>query len=171
MAMTGSPQTSDQLAALASLHQILETNSIPYWLFGGWAVDFHAGRVTRAHDDIDIAVWRPDVVRLGALLNRLGWAHTPGEDEDGFTSYMQGAIRLEVAYLARDESGRIFTPLRNGRGEWPDNAFGDDILQLLGVRARVIRLAALINDKSVVREDPSTTAKDHADLQSLARQR
>jgi hypothetical protein len=27
-----------------------------YWLFGGWAVDFHAGRVTRDHADIDLAV-------------------------------------------------------------------------------------------------------------------
>ncbi|MDQ6633683.1 MAG: hypothetical protein M3Z10_02885, partial [Gemmatimonadota bacterium] len=65
--------------------------------------------------------------------------------------------------------GRVYTPLRDGRGEWPDESFGDDTVELLGVRARVIRLGALISDKSVAREDPSTTAKDRADLRSLVR--
>ena len=41
---------------------------IAYWLFGGWAVDFHAGRITRLHDDVDIAVWLEDVPRIVELL-------------------------------------------------------------------------------------------------------
>jgi aminoglycoside-2''-adenylyltransferase len=47
---------TEQLAALARLHEQLERHGIEYWLFGGWAVDFHAGSVTRPHDDLDIAV-------------------------------------------------------------------------------------------------------------------
>jgi hypothetical protein len=34
---------------------MLAEHDIAYWLFGGWAVDFHAGQVTREHGDIDIA--------------------------------------------------------------------------------------------------------------------
>jgi aminoglycoside-2''-adenylyltransferase len=49
---------TEQLAALARLHEQLERHGIEYWLFGGWAVDFHAGSVTRPHDDLDIAVWQ-----------------------------------------------------------------------------------------------------------------
>ena len=41
----------DQLAALAELDQSLPRHNVGYWLFGGWAVDFHAGRVTREHAD------------------------------------------------------------------------------------------------------------------------
>ena len=163
------PKASDQLAALVGLHHLLESHGVVYWLFGGWAVDFHAGRVTRAHGDLDVAVWQDDRGRLAALLEREAWAHTPEAGEDGYTSYEHGAVRLEVAFLAHDDRGRVYTPLRDGQGEWPDEAFGDDILELLGVRARVIRLEALIVDKSIAREDPLTTAKDRADLLSLAR--
>ena len=42
---------------------------IAYWLFGGWAVDFYAGRITRPHVDVDIAVWLDDVPRIAALLD------------------------------------------------------------------------------------------------------
>jgi hypothetical protein len=160
-------KASDQLAALAELDHVLQSAGITYWLFGGWAVDFHAGRVTRAHGDLDIAVWYDDSTRLAALLQRHGWAHGPREDEEGYTGYERGGVRLEVAFLARDDQGRIYTPLAEERGEWPDETFGDDVGALMGVRAKVIRLRALIADKSVVREDPVTTTKDRADLLNL----
>jgi hypothetical protein len=166
--MTTQLNASDQLAVLAELHHLLQSHGIAYWLFGGWAVDFYAGRVTRAHGDLDIAVWYDDRGRLAALLKRQGWAHRPRAGEDGYTGYERGAVGLEVAFLARDEQGRVYTPLRDGRGEWPNETFGDDVAELMGVRARVIGLGALIADKSVIREDPATAAKDRADLLSLA---
>ena len=167
--MTMLPQASGQLAALAELHDLFQSHDVHYWMFGGWAVDFHAGRVTRAHDDLDIAVWWSERDRVAALLESHAWTHVPEVGEDGYTRYERSAVRLEVAFLARDDDERVYTPLRDGRGEWPDESFGDDTMELLGVRARVIRLGALISDKSVAREDPSTTAKDRADLRSLAR--
>ena len=65
-----------------SQHWVPSTRSlgdagIAYWLFGGWAVDFHAGRITRPHDDIDIAVWLEDVPRIAELLTNAGWIHAP----------------------------------------------------------------------------------------------
>jgi hypothetical protein len=49
-----------QLAALADVHELLTRNGIEYWLFGGWAVDFYAGTVTRPHDDVEVAAPEPD---------------------------------------------------------------------------------------------------------------
>src|ERR1044071_852023 len=146
---------SDQLAALAELDHLLQSHGLAYWLFGGWAVDFHAGRVTRAHGDLDIAVWYDDRTRLTELLKSQGLTHRPRADEDGYTGYERGDVGLEVAFLARDDQGRVYTPLRDGRGEWPNETFGDDVAELMGVRARVIALGALVADKSVVREDPA----------------
>jgi hypothetical protein len=33
-----------QLAALARIHELFRAAAIDYWLFGGWAVDFHGAR-------------------------------------------------------------------------------------------------------------------------------
>jgi hypothetical protein len=165
--MTESPGTSDQLAALAELDRLLADHGVPYWLFGGWAVDFHAGRVTREHGDIDIAVWSDDRSRLVALLPDLGWKHRPQAGEDGYTCYMRNGIRLEIAFLARDESGRVYTPLQDGRGEWPAKSFADEVLHLRGVRAHVVSRESLIADKSTVRADAETTAKDRDDVAIL----
>jgi lincosamide nucleotidyltransferase A/C/D/E len=162
------PNLPDQLAALAELDALLAEHGISYWLFGGWAVDFHAGRVTREHGDIDIAVWAVDHGRLTALLGSRTWIHRPELGEDGYTGYERGGVRLEVAYLASDERGHVYTPLQDGRAEWPDGAFGDDRVALQGVPARVIGRGALVAEKSATRDDPVTAAKDRADLAALA---
>lgn len=63
-----------QLAALARIHELLVREALDYWLFGGWAGDFHGGSITREPDDIDIAVWEPDRPRIARLLARANTA-------------------------------------------------------------------------------------------------
>jgi hypothetical protein len=167
--MTVSLSTTEQLAALAELDQMLAEHDVAYWLFGGWAVDFHAGQVTREHGDMDIAVWSSDGARLIALLLDRSWIHRPERDEDGYTCYARGGIRLEVAFLARDESGHIYTSLLAGRGEWPANSFSDDVARLHGICAHVVSRESLIADKSTSRADAETAAKDRADVATLLR--
>ena len=125
--------------------------------------------MTRAHDDLDIAVWHKDLDQISALFTADGWKHVPAENEDGYTTYDNGAVLLEVAFLARDEDGRTYTPLREGRGTWPDNAFEDDVAELLGVRARLISPHALKADKAEIRDDSKVAAKDRADSTTLSR--
>jgi hypothetical protein len=160
---------AEQLAALAQLHKLFERHCIDYWLFGGWAVDFHAGSVTRPHNDIDMAVWLNDHRRIAALLDAAGWQHAPEEGEDSYTGYERRIVRLELAFLARGDHGVTYTPLRAGRAAWPDQAFEDEVAELSGVRARVMGLRALKTDKSETREDPVVAAKDRADLANLSR--
>jgi len=133
----------EQLAALARVSSQLDANGIDYWLFGGWAVDFYAGEVTRPHSDVDLTVWRDDLPRIVALLEEDGWRHAAEEDEDGGTGYERDGVRLELTYLVRDEDGRICIPLQQGLMPWPEGAFGDDVGELDGVRARLIGRHAL----------------------------
>ncbi|MFI5231868.1 MAG: aspartyl protease family protein [Gemmatimonadales bacterium] len=165
--MTEFPGASDHLAVLAELDVALRHHDLAYWVFGGWAVDFHAGRVTREHGDIDIAIWSHDRVRTDALLRELDWAHRPEVGEDGYTCYERNGTRLEVAFLASDERGEVYTPLSGGRGEWPSHSFGDKVAHLHGVRARVVGRDSLIADKSIVQSDSVTAAKDRADVITL----
>ena len=141
-----------QLGALSHLSELLGQHGIEYWLFGGWAVDFHAGRVTRQHDDLDVAVWSHDAERAHELLTAAGWRHTPDE---GYSVYELDDVRLEVAFV--------------DRGEWPPNSFELDVAEVAGVRARVVSLSSLKADKAIVRDDESVATKDRADSVTLAR--
>ena len=158
-----------QLSALARVGEQLGDAAIDHWLFGGWAVDFHAGVVTRAHFDVDLAVWQDDLPRIVELLRADGWRHAPLEDEDGGTGYERGGVRLELTYLVRERERRIVTPLRHGAAVWPEGAFANDVRELDGVRSRIVALAALTEGKSSPRDDPDDAAKDRADFAVLTR--
>ncbi len=157
-----------QLDAIERLHELFGRHEIDYWLFGGWAVDFHARNITRTHEDIDIAVWKADLDRVDMVLRRDGWKRSTRFGEDGYTEYVHGSTRLDLAFLARDVNGVVYTPLAEGRGRWPDGAFGDDVMELEGVTAHIVTLSSLIEDKSEPHgDDPSTTMKDQADVAVL----
>ena len=161
-------RTAAQLGAIRWLHAVLGERDIDYWLFGGWAVDFHAGRVTREHEDVDLAIWQGDLGPVTAVLQANDWVHAPGPAEDGYTAFEKEGVRLEVAFLDRDELGTVFTPLAQGRGDWPAGSFVDVEAQVSGVQARVVGRASLIEDKSGRREDAITAAKDRADVAVLS---
>jgi hypothetical protein len=165
--MSGPSATEAQLRTIGRLHALFTEQGIDYWLFGGWAVDFHAGRVTRRHADVDLAVWAVDLDRIRALLEARGWAHAPEPGEDGYTGYERGGTRLELAFLAREDEGTVSTPLADGHGTWPIGSFGADRAEVEGVVARVVGLASLIEDKSGPRGDPAVAAKDRGDVAVL----
>ena len=152
-----------QLEALGEVSRRFEDEDVQYWLFGGWAVDFHAGAVTRPHDDLDIAIWLRDLSRAAGMLREDGWAPEPVDTQDGSTVFSRGDVRLEIAFLERDD-GEPYTPLaQGGRAGWATGAFGDDVRTLAGVSARVIGLSALHEEKSGPRADPAAAAKDRLD--------
>jgi len=159
---------SQQLSALARMSEQLEDAGVEYWLFGGWAVDFYVGSVTRAHDDLDVAVWLEDMPRIAELLQSDGWRHAPFDDEDGGTGYERGAVRLEFTYLVRAAGTGIFTPMQHGRAPWSDEALANDTGELHGGRSRLVGLAPLMRGKSSPREDPEEAAKDRADFMKLS---
>ena len=140
-------------------------------MFGGWAVDFHVGTVTRSHSDLDLAVWIDDVDRVGALLRGDGWLHVPDDAEPGSTAFTRGTVRVELAFLQRDDAGgEPYTPIGDGRrATWATGAFGQDLRTLAGVRARVITVPALREEKTGSRDDPVAEAKDRQDLATLER--
>jgi hypothetical protein len=149
------------------VHGLLEREHIDHWLFGSWAVDFHAARVTRTHDDVDLAVWKDDVERIAALFEQTGWVHAPEPDEDGGTGYERGLVRLELTFLVPEPAGGAAVALRAGVAPFAGGAFGDDVLELDGTRCRVLDRAGLVGMKSSGRGDPDEQAKDASDLSVL----
>ena len=156
-----------QLAALAHIDERFRETGIDYWLFGGWGVDFHAGAVTRPHDDLDIAIWLGDLARIAELLETDGWSHAPYPDEDGGTGYERDGVRVELTFLVRREDGGIYMPFGDGYVRWPDETLPGSAIELLGTQARVVGLAALAAMKSSPRDDAADAEKDRADYGAL----
>ncbi len=102
--MTKNPRESLQTECLAWLDTAFTERLIDYWVFGGWAVDFHSGRVTRSHADIDVAIWLADLTRVVSLLEANGWAPGAQTAEDGYLTFDRGALSLDLAFLACDDT-------------------------------------------------------------------
>jgi hypothetical protein len=158
---------SEQLSALEELTRLFEKESLDYWLFGGWAVDFYIGSITRRHDDIDVAVWLSDFPRIAELLLSHAWRHVPQDSQAAGTDYERGRVRLELTCLVRDDDGLIHAPSRTESVVWLEHGLADDIGELLGIRSRLVALTTMIRGKSMPRADPDQAAKDRTDYRLL----
>jgi Aminoglycoside-2''-adenylyltransferase len=158
-----------QLAQIAAIGQLLDAAGFDHWLFGGWAVDFYVGAVTRSHGDIDFAVWLRDAPSIAALLEAEGWRHAPNEDEDGGTGYVRNEIRVELTFLIEGDRGEVLIAFRAGPAVWSSHTLGSQTLALAGVRCRVIPLAVLRAGKSVPRDDVAEAELDRADFEALSK--
>jgi len=159
--------TTDQLAAIADLAAALDERGVDYWLFGGWAVDFWVGDVTREHGDVDVAAWRHDYDAIKAVMVAAGWRHTPDADEPFAARYRRRATLVEFTFVVTDSAGRVLLPMAEPPVLWWPEPFGDSRRELHGVSSRVVPLSALKAGKSVPREDPADAAKDRADFDAL----
>jgi hypothetical protein len=160
-------KAADQFDAIASLDQALRAAGLDYWLFGGWAVDFWVGRLTRDHNDIDAAAWRRDYDKIRAALLAVGWRHTPLEDDVVGTRYRWQTSELEFTFV-EDRDGTVVVPIPGREVLWTAEPLGQDERSLSGVRARVIPLKLLRDGKRRARDAPAEAAKDVADLAALA---
>jgi hypothetical protein len=156
-----------QLVAIGEVHELLEHEGIEHVLFGGWAVDFYAGRVTRDHDDFDLAVWSEDAERIAVLVARAGFTHSPLPDEDGGTGYERGPVRVELTLLVRGEDGSARIRLRAGDVAWVERGLNGELLELDGTACHALGYAALVRTKSADRDDLRDRAKDVSDLTRL----
>jgi aminoglycoside-2''-adenylyltransferase len=87
--------------ALATL-QVLSGLRSPVWLVGGLAADFHIGRWTRDHGDIDLVGFEDDRDASHAELAELGFERT---DDRGWITHWTRAGRdigeVSLAFLRR----------------------------------------------------------------------
>src|ERR671910_544885 len=162
-----SERASEQIHAIGSLDAALGSRRIDYWLFGGWAVDFWVGRVTREHDDIDAAAWRRDYDAIKRALVDVGWRHTPSENDVVGTRYTWGSAEVEFTFLEARDDGAVVIPIPEHEIVWTTEPFGEERRVLNGVGARAIPLDLLLSGKQMTREAPDEAAKDRADVHAL----
>ena len=171
MAQELSERASEQIQAIGSLNAALVDARIEYWLFGGWAVDFWVGRVTRGHDDIDVAAWRRDYGAIKRALVDMGWRHTPVDHEVVGTRYTCRSVEVEFTFVEARDDGAVVIPIPEHAIVWTMEPLGEERRVLHGVEARTIPLDLLRRGKQMTRETPDEAAKDRSDVQALAEAR
>ena len=156
-----------QLEAIARLDRALDRAQIPYWVFGGWAVDFWVGRVTRPHGDIDVVAWRADYDRVRDALTGEGLEHTPVEDEVVGTRYRLGPAEVEFTFVETTDGADVVIPIPGRPIRWSNEPLSAVRKELGGVGCRTIALKLLIAGKSSSGAS-ERNEKDKADLAALS---
>src|SRR5687768_16625509 len=75
--------TRTQVSLIGELARLLGEAHVRFWLRGGWALDFHAGHVTRPHKDVDLVTWSRHRRRLRRLLETNGYTTVRFDEPEG----------------------------------------------------------------------------------------
>ena len=137
--------TQVQLALLSELSALLDHARIRFWLRGGWALDFHAGRITRAHGDIDLVARPRQRSRIRKLFEEHGYRVVRLADFASIHFSKRGQD-VQLAFTWKGERARSLTPGREF-WPWPDDAFSNRRHALHGIACRAMSLACLLGEK------------------------
>jgi hypothetical protein len=158
-----------QLAALGETTRLLADGGVEHWVFGGWAVDLHAGRISREHSDLDVVVRGADHRHALALLRDAGWEERAYEFPAEGSRHERACVRLELTLVERAGDGSWRTPGRWIDYPWPPDPFGTTTRTLAGVTCPVVELHALVALKETFIDvgDRFAEARDAQDLALL----
>lgn len=136
--------TRTQFSLIRELVPLLGEAHVRFWLRGGWALDFHAGRITRPHKDVDLVTWSRHRPRLRRLLEANGYRTVRFDEPQIF--FRKHRHEVNFAMIRRGSAGTIVTP-RLEQWPWPAGAFMGAPLTLRGVTCRALTLRALLEEK------------------------
>jgi hypothetical protein len=169
--LTPDPEANDvQLALIGELTTLLAQAGIAHWLFGGWAVDFHAGAVTRPHGDIDLIVWREDASAVRKALVPHGYVEAPPPSEESglHTHFSKEGQQIDAIFVYQRPDGSIYW----SDWRWPDGSFTGPSGRLGEGVCPVVSARTLLQAKeSYLREGPDEcdARKCHLDAATLRR--
>ena len=155
-----------QLSLIVELAEVLSRARIRFWLRGGWALDFHLGRVRSGHADIDGVTWLRHRERIRRLLVARGFSVVPGYREPQLVLEKHGE---EVSFLFVVRQGsEIVVPSYEA---WPlrPQALPISSKALAGVSCRVVSVEELLHEKLLHHEwsGRPLRPKDRANVELL----
>ena len=162
--------TATQLRLIEEIATALAERSVAWWLFGGWAMDVHAGRITRDHSDIEFYTWIEDAGSVRDVLQARGFLAPPGLHPDEGQPFLKDGQELGQWYLTRRDDGEIVTPGRWADWPWPHGSFDGPPGRVGDVEAPVVTIECLIETKTKFADHPHGAPlrdKDVADLEFL----
>ncbi len=107
---------------IQEIGELLAAADVRWWLFGGWAVDFHLGSVTRQHGDIEFYIWSTDAERVSRSFLDAGFVPQTIPFPDEAVEFRKDG-QLICAVLLADTADGIVIPGRWTHWPWPRDAF------------------------------------------------
>lgn len=136
----------NQLAVLREIVSLLRRARIPYWVRGGWAVDFLIGRARPRHEDIDLVTWSRHAARLRRLLEDVSYQLAPTPQPVRQYDFVKNGVDVSFVFIRRDADGVIRSP-GSPEWRWPDDALAHAPCTLMGIRARPLPAHLLLAEK------------------------
>ena len=131
-------------------------------------MDFHAGRVTRPHMDVDLVVNHADKNELHALLVDSGFKIVDDSEPDAEMIYQRGNFKVDLSFIVELDDGTVVSPGWE-YWPWPPGSFSSGIRRLSGVSCHVVSASTLLTSKrdyeTQVGDEPRP--RDLADIQIL----
>jgi hypothetical protein len=152
---------------IKELTTLLKQAGMAHWLFGGWAVDFLVGAITRPHEDIDLILWLEDAPAVREVLASQGYVEAPPPPEESalHTHFSRQGQQMDVMFIRREEDGIYWSDWR-----WPEGSFTELDGQLGEVICRVVSTRTLLEAKEAyLQENPDDTDREKCllDIASL----
>jgi hypothetical protein len=164
-------ETGTQLELIGEIAAALDAARVDWWLFGGWALDAHAGKITRDHSDIELFSWKHDAAKLRDALEATGFVHPSGGlYPNECQSFLKHGQEIGAWFIERDAAGTIFTPGRWADWPWIAGAFDDPPILLEGIPVRAVSIEGLLDMKTNYSAHPygaPLREKDKRDIELL----
>ncbi len=132
-----------QITLIGKVFKSFRLAKIDIFLYGGWAIDFLLGQVSRPHVDIDSLVWKKDKEKVSSLMQDLGFA-TVDKGKKFQNSIEQLQFDNDFVELV---DGKFITG-KNGDNpglEWPENPLDHPVYaDLNSVEARIIKPSSFL---------------------------
>lgn len=161
-----------QLALIDEITRALHTAGVPHWLFGGWAIDFIVGEVTRPHRDIEFAIWAKDAMQVRDILAPLGYRLDPAHTSIEMTLFWKREQIVEFYNHIVNDAGHVVIAGKWSDWAWADGAFDAPPATLHGVTCPVVSAASILATKEGYATQPNggpLRGKDIADIAHLRR--
>jgi GNAT superfamily N-acetyltransferase len=164
-------RTSRQFELIEEFVALAAGAGIECWLRGGWALDFLLGRITRAHQDIDLFIWTADAPSLLGVLQQHDYEEAGGPPPEQQRNLVKAGETLHVTLLERNEFGVVTAGGRWAHSPWPDGMLDGPIGRIANVCCRVISAGAQLWAKEEVPKVLGHAQREHdpADIALLRR--
>jgi hypothetical protein len=147
---------------------VLSVLGAPWWIAGGWALDLFLGKVTRAHKDLDVGVFRKDAAIVVAaltdwdcfeakdgVLTPLVQSNTPRAEVNSLWCKRVNAARWELELMLDDSHGEFWAFRRNALITRPLS---------LAIRRNADGIPYLAPEIQLLYKARATRAEDQADF-------